>query len=133
MFILVVLALHRLFKPVNETHALAMMVLILISIPISLLGVVNEIVALVVVSGANFLSVFDTGQLNTLAYLSMRLHSRTILVADFWGLLAVSVRNSCHPITFYPTLVGLLTFSCSLGLSGKQCDLLAFASLWTCR
>src|SRR5438132_1336325 len=79
MFIFVVLALYRLFKAVNETHAVAMMILILISIPISLLSVVNEIAALVVVSGADFLSVFDTGQLNTLAYLFMRLHSRTIL------------------------------------------------------
>src|ERR1700747_3248452 len=56
MFIFVVVALYRLFKPVNEAHALAMMVLILVFIPISLLGVVNEVVALVVVSGANFLT-----------------------------------------------------------------------------
>ena len=41
MFIFVVVALYRLFKPVNETHALAMMILILVSIPISLLSVVN--------------------------------------------------------------------------------------------
>jgi hypothetical protein len=76
MFIFVVVALYRLFKAVNETHALLMMILILVSIPISLLSVVNEIVALVVVSGANFLSAFDTGQLDALAYILMRLHSR---------------------------------------------------------
>src|SRR5215470_14376174 len=63
MFIFVVVALYRLFKPVNETHALTMMVLILISIPISLLSVVNEVVALIVVNGANFLPVFDARQL----------------------------------------------------------------------
>jgi hypothetical protein len=33
MFIFVVMALYRLFKAVNETHALAMMILILVSIP----------------------------------------------------------------------------------------------------
>src|SRR5215467_13113651 len=68
MFIFVVLALYRLFKPVSETHALAMMILILVSIPISLLSVVNEILALVVIGGANFLPVFNTGQLDALAY-----------------------------------------------------------------
>jgi uncharacterized membrane protein len=41
MFILVALALYRLFKPVNETHALAMMILILVSVPVSLLSVVS--------------------------------------------------------------------------------------------
>src|SRR5215469_10152187 len=46
LFILVVIALFRLFKPVNEIQALAMMILILVSIPISLLSVVNELVAL---------------------------------------------------------------------------------------
>lgn len=40
MFIFVVLVLYRLFKAVNETCALAMMILILISIPMYLLSVV---------------------------------------------------------------------------------------------
>ena len=81
MFIFVALALYRLFKPVSAGHALAMMILMLVSIPIFLLSVVNEVAALLVVSGADFLSVFDAGQLNTLAYIFMRLHSRTLLVA----------------------------------------------------
>src|SRR5262249_52269993 len=38
MFIFVVVALYRLFKAVNETQALLMMILILVSIPISLLS-----------------------------------------------------------------------------------------------
>ena len=42
-FIFVVAALYRLFETVNETQALLMMILILVSIPISLLSVVNEI------------------------------------------------------------------------------------------
>src|SRR5437868_9783945 len=61
IFIFVVLTLYRLFKGVNERHALAMAVLLLVSIPISLLNVLNEIAALIVVSGADFLSVFDKG------------------------------------------------------------------------
>src|SRR5450432_523815 len=87
LFILVVVALYRLFKAVNDTHALAMMILILVSIPISLLSVVNELAALLLVSGADFLSVFNKGQLDALAYVFMRLHSREVLVAEiFWGL-----------------------------------------------
>src|SRR5215471_2239264 len=58
MFILVALALYRLFKAVNQAHALAMMILMLVSIPIFLLSVVNEIAVLIVLSGADFMSVF---------------------------------------------------------------------------
>jgi hypothetical protein len=109
MFIFVALALYRLFKPVNETYALAMMILILISIPISLLSVVNEVVALIVVSGTDFLSVFDSGQLNALAYIFMRLHSRTLLVAEiFWGLWLVPFGILVIRSRFIPRVLGYL-------------------------
>jgi hypothetical protein len=112
----VVVALYRLFKAVNETHALAMMILILVSIPISLLSVVNEIVALIVVSGADFLSVFDTGQLNALAYLFMRLHSRAILVAEiFWGLWLFPFGILVIRSHFIPRFLGYLLFLAALG------------------
>src|SRR5260370_30423907 len=87
IFIFVVLALYRLFKAVNGKHALAMAILLLVSIPISLLNVLNEIAALILVSGADFLSAFAKGQLDALAYLSLRLHGRVFVVAEiFWAL-----------------------------------------------
>src|SRR5215470_7677466 len=116
MFIFVVVALYRLFKAVNETHALAMMILILVSIPISLLSVVNEILALVVLSGTNFLSVFDTGQLNVLAYLLMRLHGRAILVAEiFWGLWLFPFGILVIRSRFIPRVLGYLLFLAAFG------------------
>ena len=116
MFIFLVVALYRLFKTVNETHALAMMILILVSIPISLLSVVNEILALVVLSGADFLSVFDTGQLNVLAYIFMRLHSRAILVAEiFWGLWLFPFGILVIRSRFIPRILGYLLFLAALG------------------
>src|SRR5260370_19152419 len=80
IFIFVVLALYQLFKPVSETHALAMATLLLISLPISFLSVVNEMAALIVLSGASFLSGFDQPQLDTLAYLFFRLHGQGLVV-----------------------------------------------------
>jgi hypothetical protein len=126
MFILVVVALYRLFKAVNETYALLMMILILVSIPISLLSVVNEIVALIVVSGADFLAVFDTGQLNALAYIFMRLHSRAILVAEiFWGLWLFPFGILVIRSHFIPRFLGYLLFLAALGyLAGSLTFLL---------
>jgi hypothetical protein len=116
MFILVVLALYRLFKAVNETHALAMMILILVSIPISLLSVVNEIAALIIVSGADFLSVFNKAQLDTLAYLFMRLHSRESLVAEiFWGLWLFPFGILVIRSGFIPRVLGYLLFIAAFG------------------
>jgi uncharacterized protein DUF4386 len=116
MFIFVVVALYRLFKAVNETHALVMMILILVSIPISLLSVVNEIAALIVVSGADFLSAFGTDQLNALAYIFMRLHSRTILVAEiFWGLWLFPFGILVIRSRFIPRFLGYLLFLAALG------------------
>ena len=87
IFIFVVLALYRLFKAVSEKHAVAMATLLLVSIPISLLNVLNEVAALILVSGADFLSAFEKGQLDALAYLFLRLHGQGFVVAEiFWGL-----------------------------------------------
>src|SRR4029077_10376007 len=109
MFILVVVALYRLFKPGNEIHGLAMMILILISIPISLWSVVNEVVALMFVSGADFLSVFDARHLDALAYIMMRLHSRAILVAEiFWGLWLFPFGILVIQSRFIPRILGYL-------------------------
>ena len=116
MFIFVVVALYRLFKAVNETQALLMMILILVSIPISLLSVVNEVVALIVVNGANFLSVFDAAQLNVLAYILMRLHSRAVLVAEiFWGLWLFPFGILVIRSGFIPSILGYLLFLAPFG------------------
>jgi hypothetical protein len=87
LLIFALLALYRLLRGVNEKHAVAMVTLLMVSIPISLLNVLNEIAALVLVSGADFLSVFEKGQLDALAYLFLRMHGQGLVVAAiFWGL-----------------------------------------------
>jgi hypothetical protein len=116
IFIFVVLALYRLFKGVNEKQALAMAFLILVSIPISLLNVLNEIAALVLVSGANFLSVFEKGQLDALAYLFLRLHGQGFVVAQiFWGLWLFPFGILIIRSGFIPRFLGVLLFIAGSG------------------
>jgi len=129
MFIFVVVALYRLFKAVNETYVLSMAILILISIPISLLSVVNEVVALIVLGGADWLSVFDPGQLNALAYILMRLHSRTLLVAEiFWGLWLVPFGILIIRSRFIPSALGYLLFVAALGYVASSLTFLLLPS-----
>jgi Domain of unknown function (DUF4386) len=116
MFIFVVLALYRLFKGVNERHALAMAILLLVSIPISLLNVLNDIAALVLVSGADFLSVVDKGQLDALAYLFVRLHGHGFVIAQiFWGLWLFPFGILVIRSGFIPRFLGYLLFIAGSG------------------
>jgi hypothetical protein len=116
IFIFVVLALYRLFRPVSGPHALAMATLLLISLPISFLSVVNEIGALIVVSGAGFLSAFDQHQLDALAYLFFRLHGQGLVVAQiFWGLWLFPFGVLVIRSGFIPSFLGYLLFIAGVG------------------
>src|SRR5215467_8688174 len=67
LFIFVALALYNLLKDVNQRHALAMLTLILVAAPIAFLNELNAIGALILVRGADFLTLFDQPQRDALA------------------------------------------------------------------
>lgn len=116
IFIFVVLVLYRLFKPVNEGHALAMAILLLISMPISFFSVINELGALIVVNGTNVLAGFDQHQLDALAYLFLRLRNQGILVAQiFWGLWLFPFGILVIRSGFIPRFIGYLLFLAGCG------------------
>src|SRR6266403_3402896 len=116
MFVFVVLALYRLFKGVSEKHAVAMATLILISLPVSFFNVLNEVAALALVRGANFLSAFDTRQLDVLAYLFLRLHGQGFVVAQiFWGLWLFPFGVLVIRSGFIPRVLGYLLFIAGFG------------------
>jgi hypothetical protein len=116
IFIFVVLALYRLFKPVSEKHAMAMAVLLLISTPISLLAVLGEVAALIVIGGANFLSTFDQHQLDSLSYLFFRLHGQALVVAQvFWGLWLFPFGLLVIQSGFIPRFLGYLLWIAAFG------------------
>jgi hypothetical protein len=109
--VFLVLALYRLFKAVNQKYAVLMVIFSLLGLPIIFLNVLNEIAALVLVSGADFLSVFDKRQLDALAYLFVRLHSQGITVASiFWGLWLFPFGILIIRSGFIPRFLGVLLF-----------------------
>jgi hypothetical protein len=110
ILIFLTLALYRLFKSVNEYLAVLVVVLgALVSVPIAFFNVVNELAALVLVSGADFLSVFDQRQLDALAYLFLRLHGKGLLVVGiFWGLWLFPFGILVVRSGFIPRVLGFL-------------------------
>ena len=115
MFVL--LALYRLFKPVNENHARQMLILgALVSVPIVFVNVLNEIAAMWLVSGADFLAVFNKKQLDALAFLFYRLHGQGLNVASvFWGLWLFPFETLVIRSGFIPRLLGLLLILAGVG------------------
>jgi len=86
--IFVVLALYRLLKGVDQNLAALMVILGgLMVAPIYYLNTLNDLAALSLVRGADFLSVFDKPQRDALALLFLRLHHQGVVINEiFWGL-----------------------------------------------
>lgn len=115
--IFLVLALYRLFEPVSKTHARQLVILgALVSVPIVFLNVLNEVAALILVSKADFLSVFDKPQLDALACLCLRLHENGILIASiFWGLWLFPFGTLVIRSGFIPHWLGISLFLGGVG------------------
>jgi hypothetical protein len=115
--IFLVLALYQLFRNVDEALARQVVILgALVSVPILFVNVLNDAAALMLVSGADFLSAFTRSQLDGLAYLFVRLHGLGITVASvFWGLWLVPFGTLVIRSGFIPCVFGYLLFAAAGG------------------
>jgi hypothetical protein len=114
--IFAMVAFYHLFKRVSQKHAMAMMILMLISVPISYLNVLNDLAALTLARGAPFLSAFDRPQLDALSYLFVRLHGQGIILAQiFWGLWLFPFGIAVMRSGFIPRFVGIATMIAGCG------------------
>jgi hypothetical protein len=69
------LTLYMLFKPINKTIALSMLVLNFFGAPIMAINMLNQFAALYLLSGADYLKVFRVDQLQALAMFFLNMHS----------------------------------------------------------
>ena len=109
LFMWVALALYDLLKGVNQRHASLMLGLIVVSIPIALLNELNAIAALILVRGADSLSIFEKSQRDALAMLFLNLHDHGFVVAEiFWGLWLFPLGLLVYRSGFFPRFLGVL-------------------------
>jgi hypothetical protein len=108
IFIFLVLALYRLLKPVNKDHAVLMVVLAVLGIPIVFLNEVNHLAALRLLSSAAD-GAFTSTQLQSQAMLFLEMRQSGILVAQvFWGLWLLPLGLLIFRSGFLPNLLGIL-------------------------
>jgi len=107
-FIFVALALYELLKGINQRQAVLMVILILVAIPIAMLNELNAIAALILVRGADFLSVFEKPQTDALAMLFLTLHGHGFGVCEiFWGLWLFPLGLLVYRSRFLPRFLGV--------------------------
>jgi len=109
VIIFLTLALYRLFKGVDQD--LAVLVVILggvLPAALDFFIVLNDSAALILASGADFLSVFDKPQRDALSMLFLRMHGQEILAAEiFWGLWLFPLGMLTYKSGFLPRFLGV--------------------------
>ena len=107
--IFLALALYRLLKGVDQY--LAVLVVILggvLPAALDFFIVLNDSAVLILVRGADFLSVFDKPQRDALAMLFLRMHGQEILAAEiFWGLWLLPLGMLTYKSRFLPRFLGV--------------------------
>jgi len=110
-FVLLVMALYSLLSGVNKTHARVMVGLVLASVAVTFVNVLNNIAALTLFRGADYLylSVFEKPQRDALAMLFLGLHSQGTFVNEiFWGLWLLPFGLLVMRSGFLPRILGVL-------------------------
>lgn len=107
--IFLVLAFYRLFSGVNRTHAVLLGILGgVLPAGINFVNVVNDAAALILVRGADFLTVFDKPQRDALAMLFLRLHGQQTIAAEIlWGLWLLPMALLVYRSGFLPKFIGV--------------------------
>ena len=87
IFVILAMVLYRLFNKVDRMQAALMVIFALCSVPVAFLVAVDELAALTLVKGADYLAVFSKPQIDALALFFLGMRGKTILVNQiFWGL-----------------------------------------------
>ncbi len=123
--ILLVLVLYRLLKPVNKNHALLMVILILVAVPIAMLNELTQFAALYLLSGADYLTVFTADQLHAQMMLFLDLHEHGInnIAGIFWGLWLFPMGYLVFKSGYIPRILGVLLM---IGCFGYLIDSVTF-------
>jgi hypothetical protein len=108
IFICLAIALYRLLSSVNNTWALLMVSFVLVSAAVGFLNALNNIAAVILFRGGEFLTVFDKSQRDALAMLFIRLHSQGEFISEiFWGVWLFPFGLLVFRSGFLPRLLGV--------------------------
>lgn len=109
LHLFVVERLYRLFREIDRGRALLMVLLVTAGVAVALANLLAKFAPLVLLSGADYLSVFTKPQLDALALGALRFHSSGSVVAlAFWGLWLLPFGLLVIRSRYFPRVLGVL-------------------------
>src|SRR6267378_3285973 len=100
--------LYRLLRDVNRNWAWLMVGFVLVSAAVGFLNALNNIAAVILFRGGEFLTVFDKPQRDALAMLFIRLHNQGEFISEiFWGVWLFPFGLLVYRSGFLPRILGI--------------------------
>jgi hypothetical protein len=116
LVIFAILAFYHLFKATSPKSAMAMMILFLITIPMSYLNVLNDLAAITFARGPEFLSSVGQSERDAFVLFFLRLHNQGLTLAQiFWGLWLFPFGIAVMRSGFIPRFVGIAEMIAGFG------------------
>lgn len=126
-FVFLGLALYRLFEQVDKTQAAILLALVVVAVPIAFLNMLNQVAALELLSGADFLQALGAEQRNSLALLFLHLFQQGVYVVKiFWGLWLFPFGLLVVRCGFIPRMLGVFLMIGCFGYLVESFTFLAF-------
>ena len=108
-FLLAAWALYKLLKPVNQDFALLFLLLNLGGVAVYSINLLNQFAAVLLLSGADTLKVFQADQLQALAMFFLNLHKNGYWIAQiFFGAWLFPLGYLVFKSGFLPKILGIL-------------------------
>ncbi len=112
----VAILFYVVLRPVSKTLALVAASLRLVMAAIAGFNVLNLLAPLLLLSGADYLSVFQTDQLHALVLLFLKIHTYGYHIAlTFFGLHCMVLGYLLYKSDFFPRILGVLLIIASFG------------------
>ncbi len=115
VLVLLPLVLYKLLKVVNKNVAVLMVVFALVAVPISMLSELNQIAALLLLSGADYLTAFTAGQLQALVPLFLDLREHGLFIAQLLAVWLLPLGYLVFKSGFLPKILGILLMIAGFG------------------
>jgi hypothetical protein len=124
-YLILPLALYRLLKEVNQTHAILMVALAVVSVPITLLNFRNLFDVLFYVTDSEYLLLWSAEQLQMEVMMSLKSMSKGLLISQvFWGLWLFPFGYLVFKSGFLPKFFGVFLMVGSVGYVLEFCLLI---------
>lgn len=115
-FLFLPIALYKLLKSVNEKYAKMMVLLAVVSVPITFINMQNKFAVLSIIDNSDYLKVLTAGQLQSTILFYLHLFDNGLLIVSiFWGLWLFPFGCLVYKSGFLPKILGVFLILGCLG------------------